>query len=96
MGGTNAAWSSLAIIAVACWQSGLLDSWAGRVATQPVIAEARAYTDEQVRNMSSHIAAIETRVAGVENTLREAVTEQRLMNRQIGELVGELRARRLQ
>lgn len=75
-----------------------VDGVAGRTdkkieaAEHRAVAVAKAYTDEQTNAVSRDVAAIKEKIAALENTVKESLAEQRSTNRQVGELVGELRA----
>lgn len=63
------------------------------------VAEAKSYVDEKtnavihdVASIKERLASLDAKLAAVDVTVKESLKEQRDTNRQVGELVGELRA----
>lgn len=87
---------TLSLLIVALWQGGVFEAVAGRMSTNAadnnVLDKAKAYADERTNAVSQEVAAIKEKIANLEATVKESVQEQRATNRQVGELVGELRA----
>lgn len=88
---------TLALLIVALWQTGVLEAVAGRMRSDSgdqshALEDSKAYTDERTNAVSRDVAAIKEKIAALESTVKESLAEQKTTNRQVGELVGELRA----